>query len=199
MSYTISFASAYSGADSVETSKNVTVDGSFIEMLTTKFLNADIPDAYQDQHCQPFAQLRCGLLGEDCGQNIALGDINATVKRDLSEFKGMLDQALEAAGIDKDPSFEVKLGASGRLYIDSEHPDKETIAKILNETRNIRDTFRGCRQTPLSLPLANGLLPLIRRMHWIRRVRCGSIAISSMKNRVISFQYLLVKTAINHR
>ncbi len=141
MTYSITPTSAYSGTAPAATSENVAVDDSFIEMLTEKFLNDDIPDAYQDQYGKPLGELSKVMLGVETGDVITLDDLNASIKRDFSGFKGMLDQALEAAGIAKDPSFEVNMGGSGRLYIDSEHPDKEAIEKILNETRNIRDTF----------------------------------------------------------
>lgn len=122
-------------------SKGVEVNDEFIAALTEKFLNDDIPDAYQDQYGKELSSLKTSILGFDTGNVITGDDLNKSIKRDFSGFSTMLNTALSEAGISKDPSFEVKMSSSGRLYIDSDHPDKEAIEKILNDTRNIRDTF----------------------------------------------------------
>ncbi len=128
----------------VSSSKNE-VDDNFIAMLTEKFSNDDIPDAYQSRLGLSISDMcnASSILGIDVeDHSMSVMDIQRSVKQDLESFSNMLGVALDEAGISRTPNFEIKWDATGKLYIDSDHPDKESIEKILNETPNICNTFK---------------------------------------------------------
>ncbi len=127
------------------TKKNTEVNDDFINYLTDKFSNDDVRDVHQSRNRQLFSKVgdTQALLGADSVDGeIHLFDIQESMEQDLQSIQYMLDFALDEAGISKEPSFNTKTNESGLLYIDSEHPNKESIEKILNENPNIRETYK---------------------------------------------------------
>ena len=130
--------------NSVASSGDVAVDDTFIAMLTEKFSNDDVPDYHQTSvesgHSLSTSTL-LELMGGEMKDGVLTIDFASTLKQDLQSISYMIDDALEEAGISKDPSFEINYSSSGELYIDQNHPNKEAIEKILNDIPNIRDTY----------------------------------------------------------
>lgn len=119
------------------------INDEFVSMLREQFDNDDIADPVQASKGVKIKKIGANIiLGFDVeGDSIRIEDLEKSVMQDFSSFTAMFDIALEKSGISKDPAFEVKSNVAGELYIDSEHPDKDEIEKILNEVPNIRDTY----------------------------------------------------------
>ena len=64
------------------------------------------------------------------------------VAYEQDSFQCMLDYALEVAGINKDPSFDIISQKGEKLCLAAGHPKKTTIEKVLNADRSLLDTYR---------------------------------------------------------
>ncbi len=127
------------------TDKKAEVNDEFIKYLTDKFSNDEVRDVHQSRNRQALSRVgdTQALFGvESVNNEVQLTDIQESMEQDLQSIQYMLDLALNEAGINKNPSFNINSSESGILYIDSEHPDKESIEKILNENPNIRETYK---------------------------------------------------------
>lgn len=82
------------------------------------------------------------ILGFDFGDSTSINKIKKSIEINFSNFRFMLDLVLNEANIYKDPSFTIISDITGKLYINSDHPDKDAIEKILNEIPDIEQTYK---------------------------------------------------------
>ncbi len=64
------------------------------------------------------------------------------VAYEQDSFQCMLDYALESAGINKDPSFDIISLKGETLCLATSHPKKTIIEKVLNADRSLFNTYR---------------------------------------------------------
>ncbi len=110
----------------------------FASMLQVSFESK----ALSEEEYKAIWQKSGDLTGDDNRGCLVTSDsINKKIKEDYTSFRDTLDKALAAKGITKDPVFEVFADSNGDLYIGSDHPNKDKIEKILNETDEIKEAF----------------------------------------------------------
>ena len=78
----------------------------------------------------------------DVSNFVTSGEVNKSIKINYQELTSMINEALEDNGIEKYPTFEIFSDDNGFLYINSDRTDEHRIENILNNSREIRETFR---------------------------------------------------------
>lgn len=128
----------------VASSKETTMNGGFVKLLSDMLISDEMPEFHQcclglstSEMCSTC--LVNGVEVED--DRVSAMDIRASIKQDLDNFRSMLGIALDEAGLSKDLSFEIKCDTAGKIYMNSDHPEKNRIEVILNETPSLSNTL----------------------------------------------------------
>ena len=125
------------------TLSNNTPNGSspdqFLDILQASFRTTAIPDSNSECFQKNNRPLN---LDSNTSYLVVSEDVNTNIKQSYQEFTALVDDALEEAGIDKYPSFEVFANDKGKLYLNSDRDDKYYIEHILNSSKKIKQTFQ---------------------------------------------------------
>ena len=113
---------------------------SFLPILQASF---DSPIALDEDYMDNF---RCNPpktteTEENVSYLVSIDEVNKDIKRNYQSVTELINETLENEGIRRYPDFEILVDEDDKLFIDSDRKDKDKIEYILNNNKDIRDTF----------------------------------------------------------